>query len=123
MDFRKLLTVVLAASLIMVLKGLNNLLILWLRGGPEMLRHPGDLVPAIGLDLAFKGQSVFAQSLLTSLNLFDAWYLSLLTLGIVKVTRCPLANALLMSSTVWFLGVLIEMQLLGVSRRLDQLFA
>lgn len=121
MEFRKALTVVMAASLALTFEGMIMGVVLHLRRSfsTDILT---DLNVPLGLDLIFTQQSAFASSLLGSINFFEVWYVTLLITGF-RIT-CGLSPKICCSAagTVWGIGIFAEAGLQDFVERIHQTF-
>lgn len=121
MEFRKTLTVVMAASLALTSKGMIMGVVLHLRR-----LYSNDIITnlnvPLGLDLIFTEQSAFASSLLGNINVFEAWYVTLLIIGFR--TTCKLSPKICFpaAGTVWGIGILAEAELQSVAEKFQQTF-
>jgi len=121
MDYRRSLTVILAASLVFLIKGFVMLLILELRG-IEWLAGPEDLAPPLGLDLFLRGSDPISRTLIASVNPFDFWYIVLLSIGFKQISRASLGLALRVGLPLWGISVICEARILAWTDQFRLLF-
>jgi hypothetical protein len=92
------------ANLIQMVGGLVNFWILHLRG-VDAVTTMMDLQWAIGLNLLVPTESPVIHTLLSSVSLFELWYVAVLVLAVEKISRCGRGQAVAAALTYWVLAV------------------
>jgi hypothetical protein len=110
MDFRKTLVVVILSSTPIVLETFYIALILWLRG-LDAITNADDLAVAIGANLIIQNSNRAVFLLLGSINVFEIWFIALITMGLSITHGCSLRKALVPTVSMWLIGVVIQFKL------------
>jgi hypothetical protein len=92
------------ANLIQMLAGLVNLWIITLRG-VDSVSTMMDLQWAIGLNLLVTTENPVVHTLLSSISLFELWYLAVLVLAVEKLSQASRGKAVAAAVTYWVLAV------------------
>jgi hypothetical protein len=107
LGFSRVLSIVAYSYVPMLFRDAVVLFILW-RQGTEALNNPTGLNAAIGLDLLLPHVSLPWSALAGSINVFELWFLLLLTVGISKVGAINWKRALAMTLSSWIFVVLVQ---------------
>lgn len=120
--FKECFVVVVYSEIILILMSIVTVLLLHLKGF-DSLHHPTDLQPVIGLDvfMADKASNLPLFTILNSVNPFSIWYLAVLSLGFSIMTNFSKARSTVLVTTVWLLGVGLQVALLFLSANLYRL--
>jgi hypothetical protein len=98
--FQKLLNIVAYSYLPLLMRNLTSCFILMLRSSEALHTTNGLSVP-LGLDLLFRGTSSAWTQLAGKVNLFEAWFVLLLILGVAGVGRISMKRALWVVIPSW----------------------
>jgi hypothetical protein len=96
--FKKLFVLVVYASLVPLVEVLVKNLVLWVRYG---LSETIVIDPPIGLDALFQSTGAGTSVLLQHANVFELWFLALLTAGVATLCRTSTHSALAIVLPVW----------------------
>lgn len=105
--YKIVLTVVVAASITLVLEGITGVFVLSQRGF-SAIGGTQDLAVSLGMDLLFPKSSPFVASMLGNLNPFEFWYTGLLGIGFWKAGRVPVFVSFGTAFLAWAATVLVE---------------
>ncbi|MGA2262091.1 MAG: YIP1 family protein [Acidobacteriota bacterium] len=105
--FSRLLSIVAYSYFPMLLRETALLSILWMRGR-EALHQPDAMNVAIGLDLLLPRLPLPWSTLIGNLNIFEFWYVALLTVGLSKAAGTSRQKALAMTLPNWLFALLIQ---------------
>lgn len=92
------------ANLIQMAAGLVNFWIIHLRG-VDAVSTMMDLQWAIGLNLLVTTENPALHALLSSVSVFELWYLAVLVIAVEKLSRCGRGQAIAAAVTYWVLAV------------------
>lgn len=116
LKFKTVYTVVVYSEMILLLMGVINILLLYLKG-VDSVHHITDLQAIVGLDvlLTDKTANLPLFTLLNSVNVFSIWYLATLTIGISIATNFSKLKAGVLVTSVWLIGVGFQVALTAIS--------
>jgi hypothetical protein len=106
-DFSCLLSIVAYSYSPMLLREMTRLSIFWMRGR-EALHQPDAMNVAIGLDLLLPRLPLPWSTLIGNLNIFEFWYVALLTIGLSKAAGTSRRKTLAMTLPNWLFALLIQ---------------
>lgn len=114
--FKTVYAVVVYSEMILLLMGVINILLLYLKG-IDSVHHITDFQAIVGLDILLtnKAANLPLFTLLNSVNVFSIWYLATLTIGIAVVTNFSKLKAAVLVASVWLLGVGFQVALTAIS--------
>jgi len=115
-------TVVVHSELILLLMGVFNLLILYLKG-VESINNITDLNAIIGLDyfLADRSHNIPLFTFLNNLNVFSLWYVATLAIGISVLTNFSKLKSVILVSSIWLLGIGMQVALAMFSANIQHI--
>jgi hypothetical protein len=93
-------------------------LILHLRG-LDAVRRPDGLEVPIGLNLVLPSLPQPWAALAANINLFEAWFIMLLTIGVSMTAQVPLRKSLAVSLASWLMAVLFQFGLVWIGVKLQ----
>jgi hypothetical protein len=104
--YKSIFTVVVYSEFIILLMGIINLLLLYIRG-VDSINNITDLQTIVGLDyfLTDKQYSITLYTFLSSFNVFSVWYVATLTIGISIITYFSKYKSAILVSAIWLLCV------------------
>jgi hypothetical protein len=105
--FSRVLSVVAYSYIPMLFRDAVILFILWIRG-TEALNNPTGLNVAIGLDLLLPHVRMPWSALAGNINVFELWFLLLLTVGISRVGAIHWKRTLAMTLPSWVFVVSVQ---------------
>jgi hypothetical protein len=120
--FKECFVVVVYSEIILILMGVFSVLLLHLKGF-DSLHHLTDLQPIIGLDVLMsdKASDLPLFTFLNSVNLFNIWYVAVLSIGFSIMTDFSKVKSALLVTTVWLLGVGLQVAFVVLSANLYRL--
>ncbi|PIU44325.1 MAG: hypothetical protein COS95_09515 [Ignavibacteriales bacterium CG07_land_8_20_14_0_80_59_12] len=116
LKFKSVYSLVVHSETILVLAGLLNVIILNLKG-VYSIHAPADLQAIVGLDFFLKNRAsnLSLFTLLNAINVFNIWYIAVLTIGISVATGFKKFKSAILVTTVWLLGVGFHVALTAIS--------
>ncbi len=98
-NYKSVFSVVVLSELILLLMGIINLLVLYIKGA-ESVNTITDLNTIIGLDyfLADRSHNIPLYTVLSSFNIFSVWYAAVLTIGIsivAGISKAEVGNSII----------------------------
>jgi hypothetical protein len=104
--YRSVFTIVVYSEFILLLMGIINLLLLYIRG-VDSINSITDLQAIVGLDyfLNDKQYNIPFYTFLNNFNVFSIWYVVTLTIGISIATCFSKLKSAILVSTTWLLCV------------------
>ena len=79
----------------------------WLRG-IEDVQAPSDLEVPLGVNLFLASNNPVLFGLLGSLNPFELWFVSLLSVGIARVHSISIPMGFLIAAPLWLGGITVQ---------------
>jgi hypothetical protein len=121
-NFKTVFTVVVYSECIIILMGIINLLLLYVKGA-DSINNVTDLHVIIGLDylLADKPHNIPLFTFLNSFNVFSVWYMATLTIGISIVTSFSKLKSAILVTFIWLLGVGVHVILAMLSTNMQHI--
>jgi hypothetical protein len=113
LEFPLMLTIVSYSYSPILVRDATIFFVLWMRGY-EVLRHPDAMNVAIGLNLLFPSVRLPWSALLGNMNVFELWYLLLLTAGISTAAAVRWQKALALIFPSWLFTLLLQFGLLSL---------
>jgi hypothetical protein len=101
-SYCKTLSLVAFSSVILLVQSWYSRMIVHLKG-IEILRSPWDLDPPIGLSLLMPGLNPGWYTFFNTFNLFEAWFVALLILGLSGMEDISRKKAALAVIPIWLL--------------------
>ena len=116
LKFKTVYAVVVYSEMILLLMGVINILLLYLKGIGSV-HHITDLQAIIGLDILLTDRSANLPlfTLLNSINVFSIWYLGTLTIGISVITNLSKLKSAVLVTSGWLLGVGFQVAFAAIS--------
>ena len=120
--FKECFIVVVYSEIILILMSIITVLLLHLKGF-DSIHQLTDLQPVIGLDvlMADKASNLPLFTFLNSVNPFNIWYLAVLSVGFSIMTNFSKAKSTVLVTTVWLLGVGLQVASVVLSANLYRL--
>ena len=105
-NFKTVFTVVVYSECIVLLMGIINLFLLYVKG-VDSINNMIDLQVIVGLDyfLTDKPHNIPFFTFLNSFNVFSVWYVATLAIGVSVVTSFSKLKSAILVSSIWLLGV------------------
>jgi hypothetical protein len=115
-NFKTVFTVVVYSECIILLMGIINLLLLYVRG-INSINNMTDLQVIVGLDyfIADKPHNIPLFTFLSNFNVFSIWYVATLAIGVSVVTNFSKLKSVILVSSIWLLGVGMQVALAMLS--------
>lgn len=107
LTYQKALTIVAFSYLPILARDAIACLILLLRD-EDALRHADGMTVALGLNLLFPSMQLPWSALAGSVNLFEAWFVALLVVGISRMARTRPLHALAIVLPTWIIAVVLQ---------------
>jgi len=106
LKFKNVYVVVVYSEVILVLAGIVNLLLLYLKG-VDSIHTATDLQAVVGLDILLRSKTanIPVYILLNAVNVFNLWYLVVLSIGMSIVTNFGKLKSFGLVTFTWSLGV------------------
>jgi hypothetical protein len=120
LNFQQALTIVAFSYLPILLRDAAASLVLFLRS-EEALLHADGLNVSLGLNLLLPAMPLPWSSLAGNVNLFEAWFVFLLVVGIAQVTRSHWRKALAVVLPSWLFVALVQFGLVSLGLALQKL--
>lgn len=122
--FKELFAVFVFAEMIPLLMAVVNILLLYTRA-PESIHHITDLQAIIGLDVLMsdKTSDLPLFTLLNNLNVFNVWYVGVLSIGLSIMSGLGRIRSVGIVTTAWLLGVGFQVAMVMVSVTMQGLSA
>lgn len=116
LKFKTVYAVVVYSEMILLLMGVINILVLYLKGIGSV-HHITDLQAILGLDILLTDRSANLPlfTLLNSINVFSIWYLGTLTIGISVITNFSKLKSAVLVTSGWLLGVGFQVAFAAIS--------
>jgi len=116
LGFSRVLNIVAYSYPPILLRDAAILFILWMQGDAA-LNQPNPMSVAIGLNLLLPQLKLPWSSLAGNINLFEFWYVLLLTVGLSKLAAAPWRKALALALPSWLFALFFQFSLvlLGLS--------
>lgn len=120
--YKTLFAVVVYAELILTLMGVINTQLLYIKG-VDAIHQITDLQAVIGLDFLItdKLNNIPLFTFLNSFNVFTIWYVTTLTIGISVITNLNKLKSALLVSTIWLLGVGVQVAVALLSANIQSI--
>lgn len=108
-NFKTVYAIIVYSECIILLMGIINLLLLYVRG-INSINNMTDLQVILGLDyfIADKPHNIPLFTLLSNFNIFSVWYLATLTIGVSVVTNFSKLKSAILVSSIWLLGIGVQ---------------
>lgn len=117
-DFSRVLSVVAYSYIPILFRDAIVLFILWMRRS-DAVNQPEALSAAIGLNLLLPHLRLPWSALAGNINIFECWYLCLLTVGLSKVSRTRWQKALAMTAPAWIFALLVQFSIVSLGLSLQ----
>lgn len=121
-DYSKILTVVAYSNMAIVARDLVVYIIILLRGH-EVLKRPHGLDVAIGLNLLFPSLQTPWNVLTGNVNIFEAWYILLLSVGLAKVTATSWQRGTATVLPNWIFVTLVQVTIVSLGLKFNSGFS
>ncbi len=105
LKFKQIFSVVCWSNIILLLGGILNVFILYLKG-VDTINDPTDMA-TVGLNIFFNTKSlgVALNALLSEISVFSIWYIVLITIGLMIVGELSKGKAIFVSVFIWLITV------------------
>jgi len=107
--FSTVFSLVVHAEFIQLFMGIVNIILLQVKGAADISTF-SDLYPIVGLEYFFRTTVHDAAVLqfLKGVNIFNVWYLTVLTAGVAKICGIPVWKASVIVLVIWAGGALFQ---------------
>jgi hypothetical protein len=106
-NYRTVFSLVAYSNIIPFLGSIYLVIILELRGF-DAIMSTADIQVPIGLNLLFRGHNVAVNTILGSINMFELWYIVILSIGIATIGKCSRKSAAAIAICYWLFTVAIQ---------------
>ncbi len=119
--FKEVYAAVVFAEMILLLMAVVNLLLLVAKGA-DSIRHITDLQGIIGMDFLMpdRTSNLPLFTLLNNINIFNIWYIAVLSIGISVMSGFSRVKSALLVTTMWLLGVGLQVAIAALTAAMQR---